>query len=63
MLSPFNGVLLALSADKDSTFQNDFSFNNFETHWDKNKMYVVAFVHGSGDNQSVLNAIQLPLTE
>ncbi len=63
MLSPSNGVLLGLSADKDSVYQNEFTFNNFETYWDKSKMYVVAFVHGSGDNLSVLNAVQIPLIE
>lgn len=63
MLSPSNGTLLGLSADKDSTYQNDFNFNEFETHWNKGKMYVVAFVHSSGDNLSVLNVVQVPLSE
>lgn len=63
MLSPFNGVLLDLSANPDSTYQNSFSFNQFESYWDEEKMSIVAFLHGSGSDLSVLNAVALPLIE
>jgi len=61
MLTPFNGILLELSAEKESTYQNDFMFDNFEPHWNQNNMYIVAFVHGSGNELNILQATQVPI--
>lgn len=63
VLTPYNGVVLDVVAEKGKIVQNDFAFNNFETHWNENNMHIVAFVHGSGSNLNVLNATQVPLIE
>jgi len=63
MLSPFNGTLIDLSANPDSTYQNSFTFNQFNSDWDENNMSIVAFLHGSGNDLSVLHATTVPLIE
>jgi len=63
MLSPFNGTLIGLSANPDSTYQNSFTFNEFASNWDENNMSIVAFLHGSGNDLSVLQATTVPLIE
>jgi len=63
MLTPFNGILLDTSAEKDRTFQNEFALSDFEANWNVDNMHIVAFVHSSGSSLNVLNAIKTPLIE
>lgn len=61
MLTPADGLLLASSVEADTIFEGKLSFTSFKNEWDKNKLSIVAFIHGSGTTLNVLNAAKIKL--
>lgn len=63
MLTPPNGVSIALSVEKGAIFNNQFFFKDFADYWNINNMSIVAFIHGKDKRLSVLQAIQVKINK